>query len=206
MNTIISGQEYHNQKFEKVNLKQGEVITGRFADCRFINCTFTSVVLRNCRFKNCMFQNCDLSLAKISGSSFPMTRFEKSKLIGINWTQGNWSNLGFEKPKSFSECVLNHGTFIGIDLSGVEMKDCIAVDVDFRETNLSKVMFGKTDLSKSVFGNTNLSEADLRCARNYDIDLSQNNVKRTKFTMPEAFALLYSMDIELEENGDIECG
>jgi fluoroquinolone resistance protein len=203
MNTITSGQEYHDQKFKKVSLEKDEVITGIFVDCRFVNCTFTSAVLRNCRFKNCVIQNCDLSLAKISGSSFPMTRFEKSELIGINWTQGNWSNLGFGKPKGFSECVLSHGTFIGIDLSGIEMKDCIAVDVDFRETNLSKVVFGKTDLSKSIFGNTNLSEADLRCARNYDIALGQNNIKRAKFTMPEAIALLYSTDIELE---DEECG
>ena len=200
MSKIIDGQEYYDENFKDVRLEPDQILTATFADCAFINCSFASAILRNCRFNNCVFKNCDLSLAKISGSSFPSTSFESSKLIGIDWTQGDWSKLRFGNLLGFSECVLNHSTFIGVDLSGIQIKDCIATGVDFREANLSKVAFGTTDLAESIFGNTNLSKADLRHARNYSIDPAKNNLERAKFSMPEAIALLYSMDIELDEN------
>ena len=199
MNTIVDGQEYYDQKFKDVRLEPEAVLTGTFTDCTFANCSFASVVFKNCRFNNCVFKNCDLSLAKISGSSFPSTSFEACKLIGIDWTQGDWSKLGFGNLLGFSECVLNHSTFIGVELSGIQIKDCIAVGVDFREANLSKVTFGTTDFAESIFGNTNLSKADFRQARNYSIDPGTNNLKQARFSMPEAIALLYNMDIDLDE-------
>jgi len=42
--------------------------------------------------------------------------------------------------------------------------------------------------------------ADLRFARNYQIDPSQNKVHKARFSLPEAMSLLYSMDIDLDES------
>ena len=57
-------------------------------------------------------------------------------------------------------------------------------------------------MTKSLFGNTKLVEADLSRARNYQIDPGNNNLKAAKFSLPEAMALLYSMDIEIIEQDD----
>jgi len=203
MHAFINEEEYYDQIFDDVQLAKDETLTGRFSDCTFINCTFESAIVRNCRFSGCRFLECNLSLAQIPGSSFPGTRFEKSKLIGVDWTQGNWSQSEFSNLAGFFDCVLSHSTFIGIRLKGIQIKKCIANEVDFREADLSKVNFGGTDLDKSIFGSTNLSEADLSSARNYPIDPGNNLLKGAKFALPEAMALLYSMDIILKEQDDL---
>ncbi len=89
-----------------------------------------------------------------------------------------------------------------MDLKRLELIACQAMDVDFREANLTKANFTNTDLSKSLFINTVLKEADFRSARNYDIDASQNDIEKAKFSLPEAMSLLYSLNIVLSE-GDL---
>ena len=202
MNSIIDAQEYYDQIFEKVHLEQDEILSGKFTDCIFVQCSFESAILNNCRFSSCIFQECNLNLAHITGSSFPSTRFEKSKLIGINWTQGDWSSSGFHNLVGFFDCVISHSTFIGLELKSIQIKNCIANEVDFRDADLSNADFKGTDLARSIFGNTNLTEADLSQARNYVIDPSNNLLKQAKFSIPEAMALLYSMDIILKDQDD----
>ena len=79
------------------------------------------------------------------------------------------------------------------------MINCSAIDVDFRESDLSKADFTGTDLSDSLFLGTDLTEANFRRARNYHIDPGKNNITGAKFSLPEAMSLLYSMDIDLED-------
>ena len=201
---IKSNQQYFDQVFEKVTLEEGEINGSQFSDCTFRQCSFSEIVFRNCRFNGCSFQDCDLSLAQVPGSSFPATKFIKSKLIGINWTHANWEATGFGKLIGFSNCALSHATFIGLELEGIEIKKCVAVDVDFREANLSQVDFSGTDLNRSLFYKTNLTTADLNTAKNYAINPTENTLTQAKFSMPEALSLLYSMDIELEEDDDDE--
>ncbi len=198
LKSITDGQEYYDQRFENIHSEPGEILRSKFTDCTFVKCAFESVVLSNCRFTNCTFKECDLSLAQLYGSAFPSTVFEKSKIIGVDWTQGNWDNIGLSNLSGFFDCILNHSTFMGLDLKSIQTKDCIANEVDFRDANLSKANFQGTDLARSLFGNTNLTEADLSQARNYDIDAQNNIVKQAKFSLPEAIALLYSMDIVMK--------
>lgn len=202
MNTILKDQDYYDQVFENVHLESGELISTRFSDCTFNRCSFGAALLRNCNFTNCTFLACDLSLAKLPGSSFSETNFKNSKLMGIDWTLGDWSTLGFGNTIGFAGCVINHSTFIGLSFKGIQMENCIAHEVDFRDADLSGAGFRGTDLAGSIFGNTNLSGADLREARNYEIDPGNNKIKQARFSMPEAMALLYSMDIEIIEQDD----
>lgn len=77
------------------------------------------------------------------------------------------------------------------------MERCEAINVDFREANLSQADFAFTDLKDSLFQSTNLTGADLHNTVNYQIDPSQNNIQNARFSLPEAMALLYSMDIQI---------
>ncbi|MCO6451347.1 MAG: pentapeptide repeat-containing protein [Caldilineales bacterium] len=199
MANFANGSERFDQVFEGIRLQPQETLTGRFNDCTFIRCNFAEAILRDCRFMNCTFQDCDLSLCQIPGCSFPSTRFAQSWLIGIDWTQANWSRSALGALTGFFGCALNHSTFIGLTLKGIQFQDCVAHEVDFRDADCSQVDFDGTDLSGSLFGSTNLARADLSKARNYRIDPGNNNLKQARFSLPEAMALLYSMDIVLEE-------
>ena len=125
---------------------------------------------------------------------------DEGRLIGISPLMMSKDRLrGFPVKKiSFIESSINHSTFIGMDLTGIKILNSSVQDVDFREADLSKADFSGSDLTKSIFGKTILSGADLRRARNYHINPCLNKLTGAKFAMPEALALLYSMDILLD--------
>ncbi len=196
---ISSEARYNDQVFNTLQLDGILLASSEFFDCVFSECSFVESVFHKCRFINCAFQGCDLSLAQVVESDFTAVRFENSKAIGINWAQASWPISGLGKPISFIKSAISHSTFIGLTLKGIQIKDCIAIDVDFREADLSRAIFTGTDLSESMFNNTNLSEADLSQARNYLIDPAQNVLKEARFSLPEAMSLLYNMDIVLTD-------
>lgn len=200
---ISSAKRYTDQHFNHLLMDNTQINTSEFFDCEFEECSFVESIFHQCRFINCTFSGCDLSLVQLPESSFSGTIFQNSKCIGINWALAAWPETGqLGNPIRFKKCALNHSTFIGLNLGGIQLVDCIAVDVDFREADLSQVDFSGTDLSDSLFNNTNLRESDLSRARNYLIDPASNQLKRARFSLPEAMSLLYSLDINLsdEEN------
>lgn len=83
------------------------------------------------------------------------------------------------------------------NLGAVKFRRCEAINVDFREAKLPLADFAFTNLQDSLFQSTDLTAADFRYARNYQIDPSQNKIQNARFSLPEAMALLYSMDIEI---------
>jgi fluoroquinolone resistance protein len=197
---IESQVHYADRVLKEVRLEHGELASSEFYDCLFLRSSFAESVFRLCRFVNCVFRGCDLSLIKVPESGFTSTRFENSKVIGVNWTEAQWPKAGLANPVGFFECAISHSTFIGLNLPSIQIRDCTATDVDFREADLSGADFGGTDLANSIFGHTNLSQADLSRARNYRIDPAQNMLKQARFSLPEAMSLLCSMDIVLVEH------
>lgn len=196
---ICTQTHYADQVFKERHLERCQLVSSEFYDCTFIRCSFVGSVFRNCRFVNCVFQQSDLSLVQVPDSAFSSTRFEDSKVVGINWTQADWPTTGLGNRIGFCQCAISHSTFIGLSLRGIQIRDCVATDVDFREADLSQADFAGTDLSASIFGHTNLTEANLSRARNYHIDPGQNVLKQARFSLPEALSLLYSLDIVLIE-------
>jgi uncharacterized protein YjbI with pentapeptide repeats len=191
--------DYHDRRFQGLGLEGVSLVGSEFHDCLFEACSFAESVFQGCRFVDCAFQECDLSLVQIPGSLFSVTRFGDSRVIGVDWTQADWSGVSLGKPIAFERCAISHSTFIGLSLPGIHIKECVAADVDFREADLSKADFTDSDLSESLFLNTNLSEADLSTAKNYHIAPEHNVLKGAKFSLPEAMSLLFNMDIVLVE-------
>ena len=196
---IKTGIYYSDQVFKEVHLEQVHLASNEFHDCTFDRCSFTETTFQSCRFVNCVFQHCDLSLIQVPNCSFAATRFKSSKVIGVNWTQAHGPEARLWDSIRFSKCAISHSTFIGLKLRRIQIQDCVAVDVDFREADLSQADFSGTDLSDSLFLATDLRQADLSRARNYRIDPSQNVVRKAKFSLPEAMSLLYGLDVVLVE-------
>ena len=194
---IESHVHFADEAFKEVRVEHVELVSSEFHDCVFFHSSFAGSVFRHCRFVNCLFRECDLSLIKVPESRFTHSRFENSKIIGVNWTEAHWPKAGLANPISFSQCAISHSTFMGLRLQSIQIRDCVPTHVDFREADLSQADFGGTDLSESIFGKTNLSETDLSRARNYRIDPGQNILKQARFSLPEAMSLLHSMGIVL---------
>jgi uncharacterized protein YjbI with pentapeptide repeats len=197
---IQSDQTFFDEQFQGLSQERSVVEACKFDNCSFVDCNFNGASFRGCRFIECSFSGCDLSLVQVANCTFTSIEVESCKAIGINWAQTNWSDTGLQKKISFIESAINHSTFIGMDLTGIKILNCSVQDVDFREADLSKADFSGSDLTKSIFGKTILSGADLRRARNYHINPCGNKLTGAKFALPEALALLYSMDILLGED------
>jgi uncharacterized protein YjbI with pentapeptide repeats len=195
---IASGEYYAGQTFSK-ETHDGLCIQGsEFHDCRFETSSFVESTFEKSRFMDCRFLDCDLSLVRVSGSIFTHSTFARCKIIGVDWTQANWSGSVLEKPIGFVSCNISHSTFIGLKMERLILRDCKALDVDFREAQLRQADLSGAVLTGSLFQGTDMTEADLRGAREYSIDVTQNEIIGAKFSLPEAMALLFSLDIDLE--------
>ncbi len=183
--------EAQNQNFEKLH----------FQNCVFKHCSLTECVFANCEFDNCTFENCDLSLAKLPHSFFKQVTFTGCRLMGINWCDADWEtkSLLTIKHVDFINCLLDHSIFIGLNLQGASFKDCKARHLDFEGANLSKADFHGADLEMSRFVGCDLTETNFVNAQNYQINAAANTLHKTKFSLPEAVALLNSLDIILED-------
>ena len=110
-----------------------------------------------------------------------------------------WGNASLLGSINFTDCTLNYSTFIGLKLKKIALTRCLARDVDFSETDLTQANCSGTDFTDSRFMHTNLTQADFTKATHYNIAATQNTLKKTRFSLPEAVALLHSLDIVLEE-------
>lgn len=191
--------EYDNQVFERVT-SHGETIDSKeFDGCTFKSCSFIETRFQKCRFLNCTFEDCELNLIHVHQSSFAAVTFLRSKVIGVNWVNAYWAKRGLLNSLRFSECVMNHSTFMGLNLKKMQLSSCIARDVDFTDADLTDADCSYTDFSQSRFNHTNLTRSDFRGATNYSIAAHLNTVKHAHFNLPEAMSLLYGLDIHLDE-------
>ena len=194
-------REYGPQEFTGVVLKNERITLKEFNACTFTKCVFSETAFEKCEFRDCVFKKCSLSLVSLKDSLFFGTRFEDSQLIGINWTETSWAKnkATLITPVDFFGCTLNYSTFIGLNLKKIKLTKCMAQDVSFEDANLTQANCTATDFTNSRFLHTNLTQADFTGATNYSIAANQNTLKKTKFSLPEAMSLLYSLDIILTE-------
>lgn len=200
MTPLHSHRQYQERSFEGLKLDRLRIEDSSFLDCNFLHCSLAEAILDSCRFQRCTFIGCDLSLVEVTGTMLVTVRFEESKLVGVNWTRTVSSQPALGKPLSFMNSILNYGTFIGMKIEGLQVIECVAQNVDFRESDLTAASFAGSDLEGSLFLNTILEAADLRSARNYVIDPANNTLTGARFALPEAMSLLYALDIRLDED------
>ena len=199
LNTVFAETEYVGDSFTERN-GDAELFAGKqFYDCHFENCSLIKANFRNCRFVDCYFSRCDLSSIKFEGSTFRGTRFEDSKLIGVDWTIVSWPTPTMGSSIRFYQCALDFSNFFGLALHEVTFERSSVKEVEFSEADLSAANFRGALLTNSRFNQTNLTHADFREATEYSIDVTNNVIANAKFTIPEAISLLRGLDIDLGE-------
>jgi fluoroquinolone resistance protein len=195
--SIGKDDEFYLKKFSALNLTE-ETFSGRiFEECTFKDCNFGAVTFNKCKFVDCGFTDCNLSNLRVPESRFLNVTFEQCKVIGIDWVRAAWPKFAQFPQLQFHKCILNDSSFFGLRLEEIVLSECRAHEVDFREGNFSRGNFTYADLARSLFGRTCLVDADFTEAINYDIDVLDNELRRSKFTRHEAVRLLRSFEIEL---------
>ncbi len=184
---------YYQEKLTGLSFEKEIIELKDFEECRFDSCIFVDCKFVKCRFINCNFNECILSAINPIDSRFIEVTFTKSKVIGFDWTKARKA-----QDLVFNNCQINYSNFKLMKLPKIKMVNCEAKEVDFIETDLTDGDFKNTDFEKSRFLKTNLTGADFKGAKNYVIDVKNNTLKKTRFSLPEALVLLESLDIIIE--------
>lgn len=158
----------------------------------FRNCSFSSIAMTD--FSKCKFVGCDLSNCTVSGSNLQEVLFTDCKLIGILINEIN--DFGFSID--CINCVLDYCTFDTIRLNTSMFKDCRMQGASFKKTDLSKTKLINCDFLNVIFSETNIKGVDFRSNTNLQMNLSDNYIKKTKFSQYQLYGLLSHYDIIIE--------
>lgn len=189
--------DFQSETFSDLEYSNQTISHKEFEDCSFESCDFNETSFDQCVFHDCIFKSCNLSLAKLNGSKFQNVRFIECKLIGVDFTKAHWRGLNLDSPFKFQDCLLNSASFFGLKQGKLELKNCRAHDVDFRDCNLEEANLQGTDFSTSLFHHTQLKKANFVGAVNFDINLKTNTLTEATFSKFEALQLLESLEINL---------
>jgi fluoroquinolone resistance protein len=195
--SLAKEEEYLSKTFSGLSEIKQEIPNIEFESCQFQGCDFTESTFRRCRFIGCTFTSCNLSVIKVPQSQFADVVFDECKIVGVDWTKAAWPRCFYAASPKFNRCVIDDSSFFGLRLDAMVIEACRAHEVDFREGRFCRAVFAYTDFANSLFGKSNLAGADFSGAVNYDIDISNNDISRAKFSRFEAVRLLNSLDIEL---------
>ncbi len=195
---ITSHHTYEGRTFKRVALKAQTISKTQFVECAFTRCDFSEVAFKACHFLDCTFDDCTMRLTNVENTTFAKVRFDRCNLLGINWTQADWSQWTTKlSAMTFTACDLTYGIFLGLELKNAVMTDCIAHEINLAEANLTDADFAGTDFASAIFLQTDLTRANFVGAKNYTLNLNDNTTKAARFALPEAIRLLESMDLVL---------
>ena len=186
--------EHDKYTFNGIVLPEARIVERRFYECTFTSCDFRGAHFTSCRFLSCTFEDCDLSNAILSDATLREPRFERCKLLGIDWAE-----VVHLDPPWMHECALDHGGFVGLSIPGATITKCTVRDTSFAEADLSGADLRHTDFTGTEFTGADLRKADLRHAKHYVLDPRTVRVEGLRCTLPDAVALLEGLGVKLEE-------
>lgn len=187
MNTI------EEETFTSKNIEVSELSGNEFQNCRFEGLDLSDSSLKGSKFLDCVFLKCNLSNASLLGVSFRETRFESSKMMGVNFTSCNGLS-----DISFTESVLDFSVFQGLEVLNFSAEDSSFKEADLSGAKLLGASFRKCNLHNANLNGSDLRGADFRDAINYQINPEYTKVKKAKFSMPEAMGLLSGFEVIIE--------
>lgn len=202
INDLISETFFEDRNFNDLTIREITLGNKHFDRCQFTNCDMSSSTFDSCTFSRCSFVSCNLSLLSAPHSTMGDSRFIDCKMIGIDWTAAEWRNTPRKKSIPFAivfeRCALDFSVFIAMDMYRVKFSSCSLREVGFESSNMQWADFTDSDLTGAHFSDTNLTAANFSMARNYTINACGNTITRAKFSMPEATALVYALEIIVE--------
>jgi len=191
--------DYSDKRFTDLECSKKVIQNIQFENCHFKNCNFDDASFLHCKFIECDFTHCSLNAAILTGTSFSDVNFDHSQLMNINWIQAKWPQIKLFSTIGFVNCDISHSNFFGLGLSEINLQECRAHNVDFREADLAYGNLTDSDFYCSLFSQTKLVSADFSGAINYNIDMMLNDVKKATFSFPEVVRLLDHFEIQIKD-------
>ena len=194
----MSERYFENIEFISLQLTDETIKYFEFIDCTFVDCRVEKCTLTKCRFSECSFVDCHITDIKFDGTEANYLIFENCTLSGVNWGLLT-SSGGFSEPvNKLAGCNLKYNFFTGLNLKKFSFKFNDITHTTFADCNLGESNFKGCNLMDTEFFRCDIQKADFRNATGYKIDVTSCNIKKAKFSVPEVYNLLDSLDIKIE--------
>lgn len=185
---------HENRTFENISYTGKEVKNRVFEACTFLKCDLSDSDFSNSNFIDCKFTECNLSMMKVNSSSFRNVSFDRSKLLGVNFSDCN----DFLFSVGFKDCLLDYASFSNKKMVKTEFLNSSLKEVTFLNANLTGSLFENANLDRAVFSNCILKEVNFLTANNYSIDPELNKLEKAKFSLSGSVGLLSKYKIIIE--------
>lgn len=190
-------KEYDSQTFRNIDYKE-KLCDVSFLDCEFYSCTISDTVFEDCCFRNCKFYNCTVINIEPKYSDMLNCEFDQCMLIGIDWNSLIKKHC-IGMPFSFLEnSELRYNIFTKMNLKGYYFKSCNFEGSYIEDCNLENAVFQDCNFKEAQFIKNNLTKANFTTAKEYNINIYENTVKKAKFSYPEVMNLLTGIGIVIE--------
>jgi len=194
-NDDLESCDYHLDKtFADISFSAYKLAKHTFEKCVFRSCHFNEMSLGDCCFISCVFEGCDFVLVKLEHTTLNSVRFDKCRLLGLNFSGCN--KFGF--LPDFKGCLLDSTVFCENSLKKGSFASCEIRNCDFMECDMRESVFDHSVFEQTNFQKCNLEKADFRSAVAYQIDPLNNRMAKARFTLPEAQSFLGFLGITIE--------
>lgn len=177
--------------FDGLDLRGGRIERVELVDCLIQDSQLSEATLESCSLEDVTFRRCDLAVLQLGGTAFRGVRFEECKVTGLDWSRAQ--DLTFEV--SFTDCVLDFSSFVGIRLKGLRIDGGRAHNVVFADCDLRDAKLRHVDLAGAQFTGNDLRGTDLSTSANVTLEPRTNRLHQTKLPVDAALKHLKQMGI-----------
>lgn len=181
---------FENETFSGLEFHAANLTGKEFYRCTFENCTAQESRWSKSVLEACEFRGCDLTRAQLAHVGLRDVRFERSKLMGIDF-----SNVSPNPEVAFEECNLRYCSFVGLSLRKTRFERCMASEANFIDVDLSEAEFDGTTLTSANFRGCTLTKTDFRGAIGVFLEPARNRLKGTLVPLETAVLLAESVGL-----------
>ena len=187
--TMSQAQQNIDHLFENIDFSIQELNFDRYENTTFKNCNFSD--FSHVDFTDCTFETCNLSNVKFNNCKLDQVSFYGCKMVGAQFSQSK--EFGFEIHAV--ECNLDYSSFDRKKLNKSSFEKCSFQESNLTQCDFSKAKLNQCDFKGALFDQTNLTGVDMRSCYQFQIDPTQNFIKKAKFRAQDLAGLLYRFNI-----------
>jgi uncharacterized protein YjbI with pentapeptide repeats len=189
---LQTGDLFEDETFTGIDLPAADLREKEFQRCVFRRCKLPGSRWASSKLEDCLFEDCDLSRFEPRDLALRGVRFQRSKLMGVDWT-----DVRPHPDVSFEACDLRYSSFVKVSLRRTRFLACTAREANFLETDLTDADFAESDLTGTTILDCTLQKANFSRAIGALIDPVRNKVKGTQVSAETAILIAESFGMSV---------
>jgi fluoroquinolone resistance protein len=191
---LASGESFDELTFTGLALAEADLGGKSFSSCTFRNLKLSQSRWREARLEDCVFESCDLTRLVPAGLALRGVRFERCKMMGIDW-----SDLGAYPDLAFSDCNLDYGSFVSLKARKTPFLRCSLVEATFVDCDLGEARFSECAFTGARFERCDVRKAVFAGSHGLLLDPATNQIKGATIPADAARLLALSFGFKMTD-------